>query len=46
MEFDFTAYINELTRYELLELYYLARGALLNDVTIFMTLLFAYLTVT
>jgi hypothetical protein len=45
MEFDIAQYLNELTRYELLESYYLARGALVSDVTIFMTILFAYVTV-
>ena len=45
MEFDMVAYLSELTRYELLESYYLARSALVSDVTIFMTFLFAYLTV-
>ena len=45
MEFSFAEYISELTRFELLEVYYLSRNALLNDVTIFMTLLFAYVTV-
>lgn len=45
MEFDIAQYLNELTRYELLESYYLARGVLVSDVTIFMTILFAYVTV-
>jgi hypothetical protein len=45
MEFDITEYLTELTRYELLESYYLARSALVSDVTIFMTILFAYVTV-
>ena len=45
MEFDIAQYLTELTRYELLESYYLARGALVSDVTIFMTILFAYVTV-
>jgi hypothetical protein len=45
MEFDIAQYLTELTRYELLESYYLARGALISDVTIFMTILFAYVTV-
>ena len=45
MEFDIAEYLTELTRYEVLEFYYLARGALLSDVTIFMTILFAYGTV-
>ncbi len=45
MEFDIAQYLTELTRYELLESYYLARGVLVSDVTIFMTILFAYVTV-
>lgn len=45
MEFDIAQYLTELTRYELLESYYLARGALVSDVTIFMTIFFAYVTV-
>ncbi len=44
MEFDIAEYPTELTRYELLESYYLARSALVSDVTIFMTILFAYVT--
>jgi len=45
MEFDLLAYLAELTRYELLDSYYLARSALISDVTIFMTNLFAYVSV-
>ena len=45
MEFDLLEYLTELTHYELLESYYLVRSALVSDVTIFMTLLFAYVTV-
>ena len=45
MEFDFLKYLTELSHYELLESYYLVRSALVSDVTIFMTLLFAYITV-
>ena len=45
MEFDFAEYLSDLTRYELLEAYYLARGALASDVTAFMTILSAYVTV-
>ena len=45
MEFDIAEYLSELTRYELFESYYLARSALTSDVTIFMTVLFAYGTV-
>ena len=45
MEFDFAEYLTELTHYELIESYYLARSALASDVTHFMTILFAYVTV-
>ncbi len=45
MEFDFLEYLNELTHYELLDSYYLVRGALVSEVTIFITLLFGYVTV-
>jgi len=45
MEFDLLEYLTELTHYELLESYYLVRSTLVSDVTIFMTLLFAYITV-
>ncbi len=45
MEFDFLEYLTELTHYELLESFYLARSALNSDVTIFMSILFAYVTV-
>jgi len=45
MEFDIAEYLTELTRFELLESYYFARGALVSDITIFMTILFAYVTV-
>ena len=45
MEFDLLEYLTEFTRYELLESYFLVRSALVSDVTIFMTLLFAYVTV-
>ncbi len=45
MEFDIAEYLTELTHYELLESYYLVRSALVSDVTIFMTILFAYVTV-
>ena len=44
MEFDIAEYLTELTRYELLESYYLARSALVSDMTIFMSILFAYVT--
>ncbi len=45
MEFDFLEYLNELTHYELLDSYFLVRGALVSEVTIFITLLFGYVTV-
>jgi len=46
MDFDFLPeYLSELTNYELIESYYLVRNALVSDVTIFMTILFAYVTV-
>ena len=45
MEFDFAEYLTELTRFELIEIYYLARSALVSDVTVYMTILFAYVTV-
>jgi hypothetical protein len=45
MEFDFLEYLTKFTHYELLESFYLARSALNSDVTIFMTILFAYVTV-
>jgi len=45
MEFDMVEYLRELTHFELLESYYLARGALSNDVTAFVTVLSAYVTV-
>jgi hypothetical protein len=45
MEFDFAEYLTELTHYELLESFYLVRSALVSDVTIFMSILFAYVTV-
>ena len=44
MEFDLPKYLTELTHYELLESYYLMRSALVSDVTIFMSILFAYVT--
>jgi hypothetical protein len=38
-------YLGELTHFELLESYYLARSALSSDVTAFVTILSAYVTV-
>ncbi len=45
MEFDLLEYLSEFTRYELIDTYYLARSSLISDVTIFMSTLFAYVTV-
>ena len=45
MEFDFAGYLEELSHFELFEAYFLVRNALVSDVTIFMTVLFAYITV-
>ena len=45
MDFDLAGFLSDLSNYELLESYYLVRGSLVSDVTIFMTILFAYLTV-
>ena len=45
MEFDFPKYLKELSNYELIDAYFLVRNALVSDVTIYMTILFAYLTV-
>jgi len=45
MEFDLQEYLTEFTHYELLESYYLVMDAIVSDVTIFMTILFAYITV-
>jgi uncharacterized YccA/Bax inhibitor family protein len=45
MEFDFYEYLAEFTRYELLEAYHLVMSAVVSSVTVFMTILFAYVTV-
>ena len=45
MDFDLLGYLEELSHYELLESYFLVRNALVSDVTIYMTILFAYITV-
>ncbi len=46
MEYDFfSEYLSKLTHYELIDTYYLVRSALVSDVTIFITFLFAYVTV-
>lgn len=44
MEFDLPEYLTELTHYELFESYYFVMDALVSDVTIFMTILLAYIT--
>ena len=44
MGFDVAEYLTELSRFELLEIYYLARDALIGDVTIFMSVIFAYIS--
>ena len=46
MNFDFSKYLSEMSNYELFDAYFLVRNALVSDVTIYMTILFAYLTVT
>ena len=45
MEFDLPKYLKELSNYELLESYFLVRDALISDMTVYMTILFAYITV-
>ena len=45
MDFDFGKYLSEMSNYELLDAYFMVRNALVSDVTIFMTVLFAFLTV-
>lgn len=45
MEFDLAKYLEDLSNYELIESYFLVRNALISDVTIFMTILSAYITV-
>ncbi len=45
MEFDFTKYLSEMSNYELFDAYFIVRNALVSDVTIYMTILFAFLTV-
>ena len=45
MEFDLQEYLKDLTQYEILESYFLVRSALVSDVTIYMTILFGYITV-
>ena len=36
-------YYSDLSKHELLEIFYLQRGAMVDDVTIFMTILFSYI---
>lgn len=45
MDIDLSEFIADLTHFEMIDSYYSIRSALISDVTIFMTLLFAYLTV-
>jgi len=45
MDFDLPKYLKELSNYELLESYFLVRDALISDMTVYMTILFAYITV-
>ena len=45
MEFDLLDYLSELKPFELLEFYYIVRSALVSEISIFMTILFAYVTV-
>lgn len=45
MDFDLEGFLSDLTNYELLESYFLVRSALVSDVTIYMTILFGYITV-
>ena len=45
MEFDFAGYLSKLSHFELFDAYYMVREGLASDVTIFMTILFAYVTV-
>ena len=45
MEFDLAGYLSKLSHFELFEVYYMVREGLASDVTIFMTILFAYVTV-
>jgi uncharacterized YccA/Bax inhibitor family protein len=45
MEFDFYEYLTEFTRYELFEAYHIVMSAVVSSVTVFMTILFAYVTV-
>ena len=37
------SYYSDLSKYELLDIFYVQRGALVDDVTIFMTILFSYI---
>ena len=45
MDFDLSEFLGELSHYELIDAYYSVRSALVSDVTIFMTILFGYVTV-
>ncbi len=45
MDFDLQEYLKDLSNFELIESYFLVRDALLSDLTVYMTILFAYITV-
>ncbi len=45
MEFDLQEYLTKFTHYELFEAYYIVMDSLSSDVTIIMTIIFAYITV-
>ena len=45
MDFDLQEYIKGLTNFQLIESFFLVRDALLSDLTVYMTILFAYITV-
>ena len=45
MNWDPIAYLQELKEFELLEAYFLARESVTIEITVFMTILFGYLTV-
>jgi len=44
MGFDIAEYLADLSKFELLEVFYLARDALIGDVTIYMSVVFAYIS--
>lgn len=45
MDFDLSEFLSNLSHYELIDTYYSVRSGLVSDVTIFMTVLFGYVTV-